>query len=353
MTLAPWIERNQRASVPARSRRRLHIAPWSLEEATERAVEEVSAVTARHVHGTLGAIVREHLATGGKRTRILLALRCAQAVDVPLRDAVPLAVAAELLHNATLIHDDLQDGDAVRRGEPTVWARHGVAQAINAGDVLLMLPFLAIADSVDGAARASLTAMVARRAAATACGQSEELSLLADGRVDWASYSGAARGKTGQIFAIPFEGAALLAGALPADAVAVGDLATWLGLAYQTADDLLDLYGDKGRGEAGNDLREGKVSAVIATHLERKPDDHAALLELLRLPREETSTAAVASWSRRFFESGAAAEALARAHSESARIDATPLPESLRPLRAVMSHLRADVLGRAVLPEVR
>ncbi|MCA9571733.1 MAG: polyprenyl synthetase family protein, partial [Myxococcales bacterium] len=83
----------------------------------------------------LGVIAREHLATGGKRLRARLALATMQALGGDRREAVPWAAAAEMLHNATLVHDDLQDGDAVRRGHPAVWARHGANQAINVGDL--------------------------------------------------------------------------------------------------------------------------------------------------------------------------------------------------------------------------
>ena len=88
--------------------------------------------------------------------------------------------ACELLHNATLIHDDLQDGDAVRRGQPALWARHGAAQAINAGDLLLMLPYAALAKMRALApAVAALSACISRRTVATACGQAIELDANA------------------------------------------------------------------------------------------------------------------------------------------------------------------------------
>jgi hypothetical protein len=91
-----------------------------------------------------GHMVQEHLATGGKRLRSRLALSAIEAMGGTREHGVGWAAACELVHNATLIHDDLQDGDRVRRGNPTTWVRHGAAQAINAGDLLLMLPFLAI-----------------------------------------------------------------------------------------------------------------------------------------------------------------------------------------------------------------
>src|SRR5687767_11384745 len=78
-----------------------------------------------------GAIAAEHVATGGKRLRARLALAAADALGARAGDAVGWAAACELLHNATLLHDDIEDGDRARRGQPTAWVRHGVAQAIN------------------------------------------------------------------------------------------------------------------------------------------------------------------------------------------------------------------------------
>jgi geranylgeranyl pyrophosphate synthase len=89
-------------------------------------------------------MVHEHLGAGGKRLRARLAIAACQALGGRAEDAVDWAAAVELLHNASLVHDDIQDGDRTRRGKPALWARYGSAQAINTGDLLLMLPFRAL-----------------------------------------------------------------------------------------------------------------------------------------------------------------------------------------------------------------
>ena len=76
-------------------------------------------------------MVREHLDTGGKRLRARLAIAACQALGGRAEDAIDWAAAVELLHNASLVHDDIQDGDRTRRGKPALWARYGPAQAIN------------------------------------------------------------------------------------------------------------------------------------------------------------------------------------------------------------------------------
>ena len=93
-----------------------------------------------------GQMLTEHLNTGGKRLRARLALTAARALGQPRDRWLEWAAAVELMHNATLIHDDIQDGDRLRRGKETTWVRYGVPQAINAGDLGLMLPFLLISD---------------------------------------------------------------------------------------------------------------------------------------------------------------------------------------------------------------
>ena len=253
-----------------------------------------------------GVMVQEHLSTGGKRMRARLSLAAAAALGASREAAAPWAAAVELLHNATLVHDDIQDGDLIRRGQPTVWVRHGVPQAINAGDLLLMLPFLALADlDAPGSVRWELSRALADHAARTVRGQSEELDLLPGGHLDRAAYSRSVRGKTGALFALPVEGAALVAGLSAAEAAALGEAFVELGVLFQLQDDVLDLYGDKGRGAPGADLKEGKVSALVVAHLERVPEDRAWLLNLLRAPRDLTPQREVEEAIRRFRASGA------------------------------------------------
>ncbi|MEC8424852.1 MAG: polyprenyl synthetase family protein, partial [Myxococcota bacterium] len=145
-------------------------------------------LAAGHRLDRAGVMVQEHLGTGGKRLRARLALAAATALGVG-PGARAWAEAVELLHNATLIHDDIQDGDRVRRGQPTTWVRHGVAQAINAGDLMLMLPFLAISrGDVPVPVQAALSACLAEQAAATVRGQTDELHLLPGGHTDQEAY---------------------------------------------------------------------------------------------------------------------------------------------------------------------
>lgn len=261
----------------------------------------------------IGLIVQEHLETGGKRLRASLALAAGASLGADVRSVVPWASAVELLHNASLVHDDLQDGDTVRRGAPTTWVRHGTAHAINAGDLMLMLPFTVTADvPVPDATRWHLVRALSTSAVETVRGQAAEMDLLATRRLGIGDYLRVVEGKTASLLAVPVEGAALVAGRTITEARDLARPFRKLGTLFQLQDDVLDLYGDKGRREIGADLREGKVSALVVEHLSRWPQDEAELVELLETPRDETPEAAVAYWIDRFAESGALDGALER-----------------------------------------
>lgn len=264
-----------------------------------------------------GRIVREHLAVGGKRLRARLALAALEAFGASRSAGIPWAAACELLHNATLIHDDLQDGDRLRRGKPTVWARHGTAQAINAGDLLLMLPFLTLEHlQASPTVRWSLARSLASHAVDTVRGQALEQFLSATGEAVWDAYHRAILGKTGALFRLPVEGAALLAGRSPDEARRLGSAFCALGVLFQLQDDVLDLFGDKGRGEIGCDLREGKISAVVVEHLILHPGERVWLLALLATPREQTPQPAVADAVEQFRTRGALRAVLERIEAE-------------------------------------
>ena len=275
--------------------------------AVERTLHEVAE---RSLRGRLGEIVREHLESGGKRLRARLALAAAAALDVEDDPAVEWATACELLHNATLIHDDLQDRDTLRRGRPTLWARHGDAHAINAGDAMLMLPYLALTPKTGTEAlRWRLGACLTRRALATANGQAMELTPSKT-LVSWADYVEMAQGKSGQLFSLPFEGAALLAQLSPAAAQALGDASVSLGVLYQILDDVLDLFPstsdpDHARNERrGGDVREGKITALVALHVERRPEERAEIMSILDAPGETIGAEQLQSFCDRLVAAG-------------------------------------------------
>jgi geranylgeranyl pyrophosphate synthase len=253
----------------------------------------------------LGGLVREHLEAGGQRMRARLALAAIEALGGDRIEGAPWAAACELLHNATLVHDDLQDGDEVRRGRPALWATHGVAHAINVGDLLLMLPIGAVARlRTDDAVRWRLSRAIVERAEETVRGQALELDLCTDQIVDRQEWATTARGKSGALLALPVEGAALLCGLSASTAKSLAQPFATLGVLYQAWDDAADLFGATGR-EPGADLREGKPSLPVIEHLRLFPRDTTALLTVLATPRDQTPEAEVSRWLDTFRTGGA------------------------------------------------
>ncbi|MEM6931059.1 MAG: polyprenyl synthetase family protein, partial [Myxococcota bacterium] len=211
--------------------------------AANTGLTEVEAAMMQLANGSdphwTGRMARQHLSSGGKRVRARLALAAGEAMGVSRGRMVPWAAACELLHNATLAHDDIQDGDWLRRGEPTLWVRYGLGQAINIGDLMLMLPTLAVERlDTDPATRWELARCIALRSAETVRGQSLEMSLLDRSCLDWESYLGAVRGKTGQLLALPVEGAMLLSGLDAPTARRVAEAFIDLGVLFQLQDDV-------------------------------------------------------------------------------------------------------------------
>lgn len=310
---------------------------YPAEEVALAAVEATMAsLLAPGVPGSvLPAMATACLGAGGKRMRARLALQAAVALGVPVQAAIPWAAACELMHNATLVHDDLQDGDTVRRGQPTTWVTYGSAQAINTGDWLFMRAFAAL--QALAAPQREAAGFALAQALATGLAQVIEGQGLECASADYFScvddfpYEAMVRGKTAALFALPVRGAALLAGHGPAQADALAAPFAELGILFQQQDDVLDLWGDKGRGLCGSDLYEGKLSAVVVTHLRRVPADAAWLLPLLQAPREATDAAGVRRAIEAFVAAGSRDALLAQMVAGGARARADVAPA----LRAV------------------
>lgn len=270
------------------------MSPLSLDEARARFMDALEARIDAAIapSGLLAEMSRYCFATGGKRIRALLPPWVSANLGGDPAAALPLGAGLEILHNATLVHDDLQDGDTHRRGRPTVWNRWGAAQAINVGDSLF---FLGLAEVCAAPAGPVAMGPICEAMQRVVHGQVMEFQLqLPADRAEALPPSldrvcEMATAKTGALF-----GACLMAGALAAGRP-MGEARTWynhgeaLGLLFQVQDDYLDLVGDKGRDLKGSDIAEGKISFPVAWALEHAPAEAAAeLLTIVRLPRAET-----------------------------------------------------------------
>lgn len=246
--------------------------------------------------GAAELVAREWLARAGKRWRPFLTVAAFQALrDDPeggLDDRLQkVALAVECFHKASLVHDDIEDEDASRYGEATLHETHGVAVALNAGDLL-------IGEGYRLLAAAGLTGDQAGRAVAIAAEGQRELCRGQGDELAWARQPERLKSKqvleihrlkTAPAFSVALELGALLAGRLDEVGGVLRDYSENLGIAYQIRDDLDDLSGD------GVDLEPGKVrpNVVLATAAERaQGEDKQALEELWQRRSDRAWTAA-------------------------------------------------------------
>lgn len=198
------------------------------------------------------------IAAGGKRIRptvTLLSFKALGGKDV--QQAVNLAAALELIHSATLIHDDINDGGEMRRGRPAAYKKFGLQNALVTGDFLFVKAF-GIGGQFDG----TIVELTANACAALAEGEIAQKRHAFDTSVTKDEYVDIIRRKTALPIMAGAKIAGLLAGANLEDVEAVGDYGLYLGIAFQIVDDILDVIGDGARlgKPAGTDIREGNVT---------------------------------------------------------------------------------------------
>ncbi len=213
----------------------------------------------------------------GKRIRPVLCLLCCEACGGDWEQALPAAAAVELVHNFSLIHDDIEDSDSTRRGRPTVWSVWGVPQALNAGDTLFTLAHLALFRLTDRGVP-SETVLSALRILLTAClrlteGQFLDLRFEGEEKVSVEDHLFMVARKTAELLSVAGELGALVAGA-PADVrQRMRALGYHAGIAFQIQDDILGIWGDPAvTGKpVGSDLRRGKKTFPVLYALSREP----------------------------------------------------------------------------------
>jgi geranylgeranyl diphosphate synthase type I len=181
----------------------------------------------------------------GKRIRPALCLFAADHFGGAPEVAMPGAIAIELVHNFSLVHDEVQDRDEERHHRPTAWRIFGDGQAINLGDHLYTTAVAALTAPGGNVERRMAALRVLNTAIARMIqGQWEDLAFESRGAVAVADYLRMASGKTGALLGAPLEIGALLAGAPPEEAAILGQWGNEVGLAFQSWDDYLGIWGD-------------------------------------------------------------------------------------------------------------
>jgi geranylgeranyl diphosphate synthase type I len=211
----------------------------------------------------------------GKRIRPLLTLLCTMAAGGEWERALSGAAAVELVHNFSLLHDDIQDESPTRRGRPTVWTIWGVAQAINAGDALFALAQLTVLDL--GEIVSKEAGLAASRVLQQTClhlTQGQFLDLYYEQQPDLGvkDYWPMVAGKTAALLSASTQIGAIAAQAPPARVDAYRRFGELLGFAFQVQDDLLGIWGDAAlTGKStDSDLVSGKKSLPVLFGLEKK-----------------------------------------------------------------------------------
>lgn len=225
---------------------------------------EFEAALARELESDVAfirAIGEDLVRAGGKRVRPTLALLAGRMLGAPPERSQLVALAVELLHSASLLHDDLIDGAATRRGEQAAFLRYGNVVSVMSGDFMLarVLRLLARSGSDE------LIRLMADAAAALCEGEVLQFQCATLKEWSYEAYTRINEGKTAQLMAAAVEGVAVLAGAPARQRAALRAFGLAYGRAFQLRDDYLDLLGDPGSlgKPVGGDLREGKATYPV------------------------------------------------------------------------------------------
>ena len=320
----------------------------------EKGLQEALAPWKEHPATLLAEMVAHHFGwkaengKPGKRVRPLVLLLVHEAAGGWWHQALPAAVAVELVHNFSLIHDDIQDQSRTRRGRPTVWSLWGPAQAINAGDALFAQAFAVLAPLQEtfGPAR-SLEAVqvLARACVALVQGQVLDLSFETRDRVTVEDYLTMIRGKTAALLAAAADIGALLTGVEETRRRAFREFGEALGLAFQVWDDYLGVWGDPeqtGKSTA-DDLVAGKKTLPVLYGLSQPESAFARRWRQGGISPEEAPEVA-----RLLAETGAQDYTREQArHFTQQALDALQAAQPLNVPYEALRSLTEELLGRA------
>ncbi|GAA2083803.1 family 2 encapsulin nanocompartment cargo protein polyprenyl transferase [Streptomyces albiaxialis] len=278
----------------------------------------------------------------GKGVRGALALASARAVGGTAEQAVAAAAGVELVHNFSLLHDDLMDRDATRRGRPAVWARFGEGPAVLTGDALLVLAMEALADEPGAVAELCEALLV------LVGGQGADLEFETRGDVRLDECLRMAAGKTAPLLSAACALGALAAGAAPERTAALRRFGHHLGVAFQLTDDLLGIWGRSARSgkPVGADLRHRKKSPPVVAALASGTPAGRELAELYLRgtgPLDDAGVRTAAELVERAGGRAWAEKEAARQRAEAlAALDAgAPAPEGARALASLAGLITA------------
>lgn len=314
--------------------------PLSIQKDLQKVEGSLQVLGQLEDHPQASVMLEHILQNGGKRIRPALTLMAGSFYDYNPELLVTLASAVELLHTATLLHDDTVDGSDLRRGRPTVNSLWGSSSAVLLGDFL----FSKSAEMVASLSNQGITDLFAQTLMAISTAELRQnldafhLKKTRDSYFHWI------RGKTAATFIMATESGAILSGAPEEARIALRTYGLHLGLSFQIVDDILDFTGEeKEMGKpVGSDLIHGALTLPVILSMEREPADNT--VELLfestdNLPYLKTVL-------DRIFNSSILQECykIANDHCDTARIALRNLPEN--PMRRAFDELARFVVER-------
>jgi geranylgeranyl pyrophosphate synthase len=220
----------------------------------------------------LARVLDHLLEAGGKRIRPAIALLCGRMGDYQLDLLVPLAASIELLHSATLVHDDVIDAASTRRGRATANSLAGNAASVMVGDYM----FAHAAELIARTGNIDVIRLFAHTLMEMATGELRQDLGAYSYSEGMREYFNRIYGKTASLFATAAQGGAMVSGLSEAQALGLRAYGENLGMAFQVVDDILDFSGDAAEmgKPAGSDLMQGTLTLPALLLIERHPDDN-------------------------------------------------------------------------------
>lgn len=223
---------------------------------------------------------------GGKRLRPVLLLITTEAFGGNIEEAMPAAMAVEVFHNFTLLHDDIMDNAAVRRGKPSVFAKWGGNVALLSGDAMLITAYKHLAQ-IESERLPRVMQLFNDMALEVCEGQQYDMDFETKDKVSVIDYIQMIERKTSALLSGSAMIGATLAGASDEDIKKIYRFATELGLAFQLQDDMLDSYGDEALGKKiGGDILEGKQTYLMVQAMSRATEEEREVLRTTHLRKD-------------------------------------------------------------------
>lgn len=266
---------------------------------------------------------------GGKRIRAFLVIKSCEMVGGDLASALPAAAAIELLHNFTLVHDDIMDHDLLRRGVPTVHILWGIPNGILAGDLLFAKAFQLLLNTTGESERLRRAAeIMAESAVSLSEGQSMDMEFESKPEVSEEEYLLMVNKKTGSLFQASAEIGATIGGGDMRTVSLLGEYGLNMGVGFQIFDDYLGLTSkEEVLGKSiGNDIREGKKTLIVIRSLNSSLRDKMLSL----LGKKDASDGDISALINELRQEGIDNYVLnkARSYTQVAVRTLSPLPES-------------------------